>query len=387
MNSPVYILDALRTPVGAQYRSLKDHSAAKLASVVMRELVRRNKLKPTDVEEVVLGNTVSAGTGQNLARQALIMAGIADTTPSYLVNNVCGAGLQSVVTGAQSILCGDRNLLITGGTESASQSPTLKFEYGQEIEQTESVICDGLWCHLTNRHMGELCEHIVGEFHISRKDQDFYSCESHRKAVLAQESRKFDSEIVAVPAKDGKTLNRDERVRKNLDLKAFQELPPSFKKDGTVTAGNSSAPSDGAAAILLASEEWVRTHKRIPKAKILGYAKVAVKPTEVFAAGPAAIRECLKKSGLSFDDVDLFEVGEAFAAQAIVTQKKAGIPAGRMNIYGGDVAMGHPLGAAGARILVTLIHALEQENRSKGIACICFGGGGAIAVAIQRMNQ
>lgn len=387
MKSNIYILDALRTPVGAQHRSLKEYSAAKLASVVMRELIRRNKLKPTDVEEVILGNTVSAGTGQNLARQALVMAGIADTTPGYVVNNVCGAGLQSVMGSVQAILCGDRDLVIAGGTESASQSPSLKFEYGQEIEQTESVVCDGLWCHLSNRHMGELCEHIVGEFHISRKDQDFYSCESHRKAVLAQEVRKFDLEIVPVPVKDGKTLNRDERVRKNLDLKSFQDLPPSFKKDGTVTAGNSSAPSDGAAALLLASEEWVRTHKQMPKALILGYAQVAVKPTEVFAAGAAAIRECLQKADLSFNDIDLFEVGEAFAAQAIVTQKKASIPANRMNIYGGDVALGHPLGAAGARILVTLIHALEQENKSKGVACICFGGGGAIAIAVQRMAQ
>lgn len=390
LSNSIYILDALRTPVGSTFKSLKDFSAAQLGAAVIKELVRRAEIKGESVNEVILGNTVSAGTGQNLARQAAVLAGLPVSTPAFSVNNVCGSGLQSVILAAQAIRCQEAELVVAGGTESASQSPGIirkeDEEKNKEEQPLDSVIHDGLRCQITNKHMGELAEFIAEKFKISREEQDQHALESHLKACHAQEQGKFLNEITRITIKDGQYLAQDERPRKNINLERLASLPAAFKKDGTVTAGNSSIPSDGAAAVLLASEAMVKKYKSSPKARILGYASVATDPEMVFTASILSIQECLKKCRLSLKEVDLFEISEAFAVQAIVTQRELKIPSEQMNILGSDVAIGHPLGAAGARILVTLLHALHEQKKKIGLATVCLGGGGAVAVAIEALS-
>ncbi len=392
----VWIVEALRTPIGASLRSLKDCSAAELGAVVIKEILKRTKVPRKAVEEVVLGNAVSAGTGQNLARQAAILAGLPVSVPGFVVNNVCGSGLQAVILGAQSILCGHKNLVLTGGTESASKSPGLCFQPGgkapQEIPPTDSLLYDGLMCSLTQKHMGQLMEHLIKDCRISREKQDQYSLESHRKVTNAWGAGKLLGEVVAVPLSDGGQFTKDERPRKNITKEILEDFPPAFAKKGTVTAGNSSVPSDGAACLLLSSSSALKDYdlKAPPKAgqacgRLLGYASIALEPHKVFAAGVVSIRECLRRAGLSLKDIDLFEISEAFAAQALLTRDQLKIPEEKMNVWGGDIALGHPLGAAGARILVTLLHALRDQKKKKGVACVCLGGGGGVSVAVEAL--
>jgi len=309
------------------------------------------------------------------------------TVPACTVNQVCGSGLQSVIVAAHSILCGARNLVVAGGTESASQSPCLYFDDSDDSsagnKKVESLLHDGLWCKLTDRHMGHLAEYIVKEFKISRRKQDEYAFESHRKACLAQEEGKFLEEIAAVCISKTQYFQTDERPRKNINMEKLAALSPAFEKQGTVTAGNSSVPCDGAAAVVLAASALVKKWKLTARARILGYSSIAVSPREVFTAGVVAIRTCLSQCRLSLKDIDLFEISEAFSAQAILTQDKLQIPGEKINIWGGDIALGHPLGAAGSRGLVTLLHALRDRKKKKGIVCVCLGGGGAIALAVE----
>ncbi len=346
----VFLIDGARTAIGGTFKALKDLTASQLAGLTIQGLLKRNRIKENLVDEVILGNTVSAGTGQNLARQASLLSGLPASIPAFTVNNVCGSGLQSVILAVQSVLCRDAQMVVVGGTESASQSPYIVKKDNEEKKEEnfiDSLIFDGLTCQLTNRHMGELAEDIAEKFKVSRLEQDRYALHSHLKACRAQEGGKFLNEIIPVMSGDNQVFAQDQRPRKNIDLEKLTNLPAAFKEGGTVTAGNSSIPSDGAAILLVASGEAVKKHRLIPKARILGYASVAVEPEMVFTASIPAIKGCLKKCGLSLKDIDLFEISEAFAVQAIVTQRELKIPPEKVNIFGGDISLGHPLGAAG----------------------------------------
>lgn len=388
----IFILDAVRTAVGSPFKSLKDFSAARLGAVVVEDLLKRTKIPKDCIGEVILGNVVSAGTGQNLSRQTAILAGLPVGVNAFTVNHVCGSGLRSLIIGAHTIVCKEAQAAIAGGTESVSWSPALYFHHegdrigGKEKREVESLVYDGLWCHLTEQHMGHLAEAIAQEYEISRQAQDEYALHSHFKACRAQEERKFLKEIVPVAVSKIKFFEKDERPRWNFNNEKLAMLPAAFKREGTVTAGNSSAPGDGAAGVVMASGDFIKRHQLRPRARILGWASIALEPRWVFTAGIKAIQECLKKSGLLINDIDLFDISEAFAAQAIVTQRETGIPEEKMNIWGGDIALGHPLGAAGMRNLVTLIHALKDRKKNTGITCVCLGGGGAIALAVEMIS-
>ncbi len=385
----ILILDGARTAIGSPFKSLKDFSAAQLGAVVIENILKRAKIPKRFIGEVIFGNVVSAGTGQNLSRQVAILAGLPVEVDAFTVNQVCGSGLRSLIAGAHSIMCGETKMVIAGATESVSWNPALYFHNegddvsASEKKKVESLVYDGLWCHLSEQHMGHLAEFIAQEYKISRRAQDEYALRSHQKACRAQSEGKFLKEIAPVAISETKRFEEDERPRRNINREKLGALPPAFKRDGTVTAGNSSAPCDGAAAAVLAQEGFVKHNRLTPRAKILGYASVAVEPRKVFAAGIGAIQECFKKSRLTVQEIDLFEISEAFAAQAILTQQAIGIPEEKINVWGGDIALGHPLGAAGMRGLVTLIHALKDRKKNKGIVSVCLGGGGAIALAIE----
>ncbi|MCR4336924.1 MAG: thiolase family protein [Candidatus Omnitrophica bacterium] len=390
MKDAIYILDGMRTPLGSPFRSLKDFSAAQLGGYVVERLVNRNRIPPKTVEELVLGNTVSAGLGQNLARQVVYLSGLPLTIPAYQVNGVCASGLQAVILATQTLLSFPRpGGMIVVGAESVSQAPHLvsneDVQLGDKTE-IDSVIHDGLRCMITGKHMGELAEDMAHRHKISRKMQDVYARGSHRKAYQARTDGCFIDEIVPVRIGKGKYLDYDERIREDVPLKQLAALPSVFRRGGYLTAGNSSHPCDGAAGVLLATEEMVKKYRCRPRAKVLCYASAAVSPKNTFAdAAKMAIEKCLAQSELKVKDVDLFEVGEAFAAQAILTQNKLKIPDGKWNVWGGDIALGHPFGAAGLRILVTLLHALRRENKRRGVACVCAGGGMGLAIAIERV--
>jgi len=385
----ILILDAARSAIGSPFKSLKDFSAAQLGAVVIQHILKRTKIPKRFIGEVIFGNVVSAGTGQNLSRQAAILAGLPVEVDAFTVNQVCGSGLRSLIVGAHSIMCGQTKAVIAGAAESASWNPFLYFDNegegvgGREKKKVESLVYDGLWCHLSEAHMGHLAEFIVEEYKISRQAQDEYALCSHQKACRAQREGKFSKEIVPVAVSETKRFEKDERPRRNISNEKLAALPAAFRQDGTVTAGNSSAPCDGAAAVVLAQEDFVKHNRLTARAKILGCASIALEPRKVFTAGVKAIQECLKRSRLTVQEIDLFEISEAFAAQAILTQQTIGIPEEKMNVWGGDIALGHPLGAAGMRGLVTLMHALQDRKKNKGIVSVCLGGGGAIALAIE----
>ncbi len=366
---------------------LQEFDVSRLAVHVLSEIIKEHSLLKSGVSQVIMGNTVSAGAGQNFLRRAVIDAGLPVTTPTCTVNNVCGSGLQAVVMGMQSILAGDADVVLAGGSESASHSPELVFKksHDEKVKRglQESLIHDGLWCSVTDKHMGLLCEEMAHRHGISRQEQDDYAFESYQKAINAQAQGCFSAEILPLLLPSGKRIVVDETVRKNIDRSIFNQFPAAFKKGGTVTAGNSSVPCDGAAAVLLASEDALKKHRWKPLAKILNYSVIAGDPQDVFALGVEAVEKCLKRCGLKIGQVDLLELSEAFAAQVVLTQRGLGLDWGKINICGGDVAIGHPLGAAGARILVTLVHALKRVDQKIGIACVCFGGGGAIALAVE----
>ncbi|HOW35371.1 MAG TPA: thiolase family protein [Candidatus Omnitrophota bacterium] len=395
----LFIVDAGRTAIGGKHKSLKEVSAAQLAGCVMEGLLRRTNLlndkhaaSKGPVDRVILGNTVSAGTGQNLARQAVFLSGLPMTVPAFTVNSVCASGLQAVISGIQSIVTEESGVILAGGTESASQCPsfsrkgTKDEKEGDAQDLIDSLIYDGLECQMSGKHMGELAEYIAEEFKITRQMQDQYALGSHVKACRAQEENKFEGEIITVKTSDNKFFSKDEKPRKNASLEKLMNLPPAFKEGGTVTAGNASMPADGAAVFLLASADAVREYHLTPRARILGYASVAVDPQLTFTAAVPATTECLRHSGLTLKEIDLFEICESFSAQAILTQRKLDIPEEKMNIFGGDVALGHPLGASGARALTTLFYALKSQNKKRGLVSVCFGSGGAVSVAIERIG-
>ena len=387
------ITGAVRTPIGRFLGALKGLSAPELGALVVKEVVTRAGLNPGDVEEVILGNVVSAGIGQNPARQAALKAGLPVTVPALTINKVCGSGLKAVALAAQAIKAGDHEVLVAGGMESMSNAPYLikgareGFRLGHG-EMVDAMIHDGLWEAYENYHMGCCGENVAEKYGVSRQAQDEYALGSHRKAVAAIEAGKFKAEIVPVtlPQRKGPPVvfDTDESPRKETSMEALAKLKPAFKKEGgTVTAGNAPGVNDGAAAIAVVSEERAKKGGAKPLAEIVSYASSGLEPKMVMMAPLEAVRMVLAKTGWKTGDVDLFELNEAFAVQSVALVQELGLKADRVNVNGGAVALGHPIGASGARVLTTLLYALQDRKAKRGIAALCLGGGNAVAMAIQ----
>ncbi|MCD4781714.1 MAG: thiolase family protein [Candidatus Omnitrophica bacterium] len=380
MREDVYIIDNLRTPVGSRNKILKNFTAVQLAAHILEGLMSRQNIDPALIDEVIMGNVVGAGAGQNLARQASYMAGLPDHILSYTVNHVCGSGLMALSMGMRSILSGSGDYIFAGGTESVTHSPQLLLPSNEEPQ--DSAFVDGLYCSMTHKSMGELAEELCQRHQISRAQQDQFALRSHQKAVRARPSF-FPEEIYPLIGDKSIVVACDDRPRLNLTLERLGLLPPVFTRTGTITAATACTPADGAAMLSIASEDFVQSNKLKPKAKILGFTPIMVNPAVTFESDTSAIERCLKQCQLELKDIDLFEITEAFAANVILTQQILSIPDEKLNVFGGDLALGHPLGIAGTRVLVSLINALQTRKLNKGLACISFGGGGAIAVIIE----
>ncbi len=393
MKNPV-IVGAVRTAIGKFRGALAPLSATQLGAIVVAAVVERSGVKPGQVDEVILGNVVGAGLGQNPARQAAIHGGIPDSVPAVTVNKVCGSGLKAVMLAAQAIKCGDGQLIVAGGMESMSNAPYLLkgardgFRMGHQ-QVLDSMIHDGLWDSYNDFHMGSTGEIVAERWGVSRAEQDQWALESHQKAIAAIDGGLFAKEIVAVPIPQPKgdpiLFDTDESPRRDTTLAALAKLRPAFKKEGTVTAGNAPGVNDGAAAVVVTSLEYARKLGLEPRAEIVAYAASGLAPELVMMAPEQAIRRVWEKSGFRVDDVDLYEINEAFAVQQVALGRVLGIPREKHNVRGGAVALGHPIGASGARVLTTLLHALEERGQEKGIAALCLGGGNAVALAIRRV--
>ena len=390
--SRVAIVSAKRTAIGSFGGSLKDIPAATLGAEVVKKSLEEINLNPTLVDEVIFGNVLGAGLGQNIARQIAIFAGIPQEKSAFVVNKVCGSGLKSVVLGAQSILLGDNNIVVCGGVENMSTAPyyTKDARFGAKLgnfELEDSIIHDGLTDAFENYHMGITAENIAEQFAISREQQDEFAVLSQQKASAAIEKGKFSDEIVPITIKtrkEEKVFDTDEFVRPNTDLASLAKLRPAFKKDGTVTAGNASGINDGAACVILMSEKRANELGFNILGFIDGYATVGL-DNKVMGLGPIpTTRKVLNKLNLTTDDIDLFELNEAFAAQSIAVLKELELDTTKVNINGGAIALGHPIGASGCRILVTLIHELINENKNRGLCSLCIGGGQGISMVISR---
>ena len=390
--SRVAIVSAKRTAIGSFGGSLKDIPAATLGAEVVKKSLEEINLSPTLVDEVIFGNVLGAGLGQNIARQIAIFAGIPQEKSAFVVNKVCGSGLKSVVLGAQSILLGDNDIVVCGGVENMSAAPyyTKDARFGAKLgnfELEDSIIHDGLTDSFENYHMGITAENIAEQFSISRKQQDEFATLSQKKASTAIEKGKFSNEIVPITIKtrkEEKVFDTDEFVRPNTDLASLAKLRPAFKKDGTVTAGNASGINDGAACVILMSEKRANELGINILGFIDGYATVGL-DNKVMGLGPIpATRKVLDKLNLTTDDIDLFELNEAFAAQSIAVLNELNLDTSKVNINGGAIALGHPIGASGCRILVSLVHELINENKNRGLCSLCIGGGQGISVVISR---
>jgi acetyl-CoA C-acetyltransferase len=386
MPQPV-IISACRTPIGSFMGALSSCKATELGSLVVREAIRRAGVDPAEVDEVILGNVISAGLGQNPARQAALHAGIPSSVGALTINKVCGSGLKAVMLAAQSIRLGETEVCVAGGMESMSNAPYLLFQMrgGARMGNSpavDSLIHDGLWCALENCHMGSTAEWVAEKYGITREQQDEYAYHSHMKAVAATASCQFGREIV--PVATGKAeFAKDERPRAETSIETLARLKPAFQKNGTVTAGNAPGVNDGAAAVLITSEKKAAALGLKVMARIAGQAFSGVDPSRVMMAPVPAFRKLLKTTGWTVDDIDRFELNEAFAVQALAVTRELGLDPARVNVRGGAVALGHPIGASGARILVTLLHALEDSGGKRGVAMLCMGGGNGLALAVE----
>ena len=389
----VVIVAATRTAIGAFQGSLANIPAHELGSLVIRSLLERSGVKPDQVDEVILGQVLTAGAGQNPARQAAIGAGLPVEVPSMTINKLCGSGLKSLFLGVQAIRCGDADVVIAGGQESMSLAPYVlpKARTGLRMghaELQDTLLRDGLIDAFNDYHMGITAENLAEKFGISREAQDAFAAQSQLKAASAIEAGRFKDEItpVLIPQRKGDPLSfdTDEQPRAGTTVESLAKLKPAFKKDGTVTAGNASTLNDGAAAVLLMSAERAR-HLNLPVlARIQAYASSGVDPSIMGIAPVTATRRCLEKAGWSLDEVELIEANEAFAAQALSVGKELGWNAEKVNVNGGAVALGHPIGASGARVLVTLLHEMLRRDAKKGLATLCIGGGKGVAMALVR---
>ncbi len=386
------IVSACRTAVGRYLGGLSSLSAPALGAIAVREAVRRAGVDPASIDEVILGQVLQGGSGQAPARQAMIHAGIDGVVPALTINKVCGSGLKAVMLAAQAIKAGDARCMIAGGQESMSSSPHYLYGYRGGIKagnQTvvDGMIHDGLWDSFGNNHMGEYAEYTASKADISRADQDAFALESHRKAVAAQQAGRFGDEIVPVEIagrKGSVTVAADEGPRADTSLEALAALKPAFVKEGTVTAGNAPGLNDGAAATVVTSLEFARANGLKPLARITGYATGGGEPRDLFFAPILAVQNLMKKTGTSIGDFDLIEANEAFAVQALANGRALGWDWDRVNVNGGAIAIGHPIGASGARVLTTLLHAMQGRDVTTGLATLCLGGGNAVALSVSR---
>jgi acetyl-CoA C-acetyltransferase len=389
-----FILSAVRTPIGKFLGELSDVPAPRLGAVAIQEALKRANVRPDQVDEVVMGNVVQAGVGQAPARQAALAAGLPDTIAAYTVNKVCGSGLKAVMLAAQAIRAGDADVVVAGGMESMSNAPFLLpgvrkgYKYGDQ-KAVDALILDGLWCPFENCAMGDSAEYIAGKCEVSRAEQDRFAAESHKRAAAAWERGDFAAEVVPVTVGSGaraKTVTKDEGIRPDTTAEGLAKLRPAFKADGgTVTAGNASQLSDGAAAVVVASGKAVERLGEKPLARIVAYTTSGVAPKDIFIAPVPAVKAVVEKAKLSLSDIDLFELNEAFAAQMLACGQGLGLDEARVNVNGGAVALGHPIGASGARVLATLVHALHRRNQRRGLAALCLGGGNAVAMIVERV--
>ena len=390
-SNDVVITSALRTPIGRYKGSLKNLSASKLGSIVIKEVIYNSKLDVEEIDEVIMGHVLTSGLGQNPARQASIGAGLPVSKPAHIVNQVCGSGLRSVVSGYQSISLGENQIVVAGGQENMSRA-THAIYYREEKKLSEkklvdTMIKDGLLDSFNDYHMGVTAENVAEKYKISRDEQDNFSLNSQKKTEKAYIENKFKEELIKLQIKDGEKnfiFEKDEHPRNNLNIEDLKKLKTVFKENGTVTPGNSSGINDGAAALVLMSRKQAEKKSLEPLVKIVSWATCGVEPS-LMGLGPIpSIQEALSKANWKIDEVDLFEINEAFAAQSIAVIKELKIPEKKVNVNGGAIALGHPIGASGTRILVTLIYEMIKQDKKKGCAALCIGGGMGIAMCIER---
>ena len=389
-NKNVVIISAVRTAIGAFDASLKHIQSHDLGSIVIKEVLKKSKLKSKDVDEVIMGQVLTAAVGQNPARQAAIKAGIPINKTAYVVNQVCGSGLRSVAMGYQAILTNDASVIVAGGQESMSNAPhAINIRKNKKLEKSklvDTMIKDGLWDAFNGYHMGTTAENIATKWQITRKDQDEFALSSQAKTEKAQKDGKFNNEIVPVVLKfkkKDKIFKVDEHPRAAMTIETLSRLKPKFKSNGTVTAGNASGINDGAAAVVLMSQSEANRRNLKPLAKIVSWATCGVEPS-LMGSGPIpASKKALEKAGWKISELDLIEANEAFAAQSLAVIKDLRIPREKVNVNGGAIALGHPIGASGTRILVTLLHEMAKRDSKKGLATLCIGGGMGIAMCIE----
>ena len=386
--SEVVIISAARTPIGAYKGSLKDIKADQLGSLVIKEVINRSGIDKKEVSEVIMGQVLTAGAGQNPARQAAINAGLSQSIPAHLVNQVCGSGLRSVISGFQTLKLNEAKYVISGGQENMSLAPhTLSYRDEKILSEDrliDTMIYDGLIDAFNNYHMGVTAENVANEYKISREEQDDFALKSQAKAQASIEQNRFNNEIVKVDL-NNIVLDTDEHPRKDLKIEDLKKLKTVFKENGTVTPGNSSGINDGAAALILTTSEEAKLKSLNPLVKIISWASVGVDPS-LMGLGPIeAVKLALKKANWNITDVDLFEINEAFAAQSIAVIRELNIDERKVNVNGGAIALGHPIGASGTRILVTLIYELLRQNKAKGCATLCIGGGMGIAICVEKI--
>lgn len=388
----IVIASGVRTPIGRFGGALKDISAPKLGAIVIREALRRAQIDANILDEVIMGTVVTAGMGQNPARQSAIFADVPVEVPAVTINKVCGSGLKAIMLASAEIKAGDAEVIVAGGMENMNQAPFLltRARYGYRLgsaELVDAMVYDGLWDVYNDFHMGMTGEIIADRFNLMREEIDAFALRSHQRAIRAIREGKFNAELVAVeiPQKKGEPLRftQDEGVREDTSLEKLSKLKPAFKSDGKITAGNASQISDGAAAVVVMSKDKAGELGISPLAKIIDYCAYGVMPRDVMYAPIPTVRKLLAKTGLTIDDIDLFEHNEAFASASLAVQKELNIPDDKFNVHGGAVALGHPIGCSGARVLVTLMYALKTYNKKRGLATLCLGGGNAVAMLIE----
>lgn len=388
-----YIVSACRTAIGVLHGGLGALTAPQLGALAIKEAVRRSGINKDDVNEVIMGHVLQGGTGQAPARQAAIHGGLAPQIPAVTINKVCGSGLKAVMLAAQSIRAGDNQVVVAGGMESMSNAPLILHgaktgvKFGHQ-KMLDLMILDGLWDSFNNFHMGNAAEHTARKAKISRQEQDEFSVQSQHRAATAQKAGKFDAEIfnVEIPQRKGDPviINKDENIRGDITIEKLGKLNPVFEKDGTVTAGNASSLNDGAACTVVVSEKYLKEKKLTPLARIVDYTAAGTPPEDLFFAPIFAVQKLMQKMNVKVDHWDLVEANEAFASQMLADSKELKFDNGRVNVNGGAIALGHPIGASGTRILTTLIYALKDRNLKTGLATLCLGGGNAVAMAIER---
>jgi len=386
----IVITSAVRTAIGTFRGSLKDMQASDLGALVTKAAIQKSNLNSNDIDELIMGQVLTGGTGQNPARQAAFLAGIPIEKTAYLINQVCGSGLRSIVAGYQSIMLSDAKIIIAGGQESMTNAPhAIQYRKGKKLNESnliDTMIKDGLWDAFNGYHMGITAENVATKWKITREEQDEFALSSQNKAEKAKKDEKFKKEIIPTIFNSENKLKIDEHSRTGMTLDRLKKLKPSFKSDGTVTPGNASGINDGAAAVVLMSQSEAKKRNLEPLAKIVSWATCGVDPS-LMGSGPIpASKKALEKAGWETSDLDLIESNEAFAAQSLAVIKELGLPKDKVNVNGGAIALGHPIGASGARILVTLIHEMQKRKVKKGLATLCIGGGMGIAMCIERLG-